>query len=108
MSDEQVVAEVVVNEPEAILETAEAVDPTLLDSEEPEAEEAAQDTEETLDKKDPWYKKRIDELTRDKHEARRQSERLEKLLEQLVGGGLALAAQVSHDGTDVALDHPPA
>ncbi len=32
--------------------------------------------------KDPWYKRRIDELTRDKHEARRQAERLEKILEQ--------------------------
>jgi hypothetical protein len=82
MSDEQAIAEVVVNEPEAILEPTEAVDPNLLDSEEPEAQEAIQDSEETLDKKDPWYKKRIDELTRDKHEARRQSERLEKLLEQ--------------------------
>jgi len=81
MSDEQVVPEIA-NEPEAILETTEALDPTLLDSEEPEAQETAQDSEETIDKKDPWYKKRIDELTRDKHEARRQSERLEKLLEQ--------------------------
>ena len=82
MSDESAVAEVVVNEPEVNLEPTETVDSALLDSEEPEAQEAAQDTEEALDKKDPWYKKRIDELTRDKHEARRQAERLEKLLEQ--------------------------
>ena len=34
------------------------------------------------DKQEPWYKRRIDELTRDKHEARRQSERLEKVLAQ--------------------------
>jgi len=33
---------------------------------------------------------------------------VEELLEQLVGRSLALAAQVAHDGTDVALDHPPA
>ena len=80
MSDESAVAEVVVNEPEVNLEPTETVDSALLDSEEPEAQEAAQDTEEALDKKDPWYKKRIDELTRDKHEARRQAERLGKLL----------------------------
>lgn len=81
MSDEQVVAEVV-NEPEAILEPAEAVDPNLLDSEESEAQEIAQDSEENFEQTDAWVKKRIDELTRDKHEARRYSERLEKLLEQ--------------------------
>ena len=38
--------------------------------------------EESGKGKDPWYKRRIDELTRDKHEARRQAERLEKILEQ--------------------------
>ena len=32
--------------------------------------------------KDPWYKKRIDELTKDKHDARRQAERLEQMLEK--------------------------
>ena len=81
MSDEQAVAEVV-NEPEAIMESAETVDSTLLDGENSETQESAQDTEEAIDEKNPWYKKRIDELTRDKHEARRQTERLEKLLEQ--------------------------
>ena len=52
--------------------------------------ESSAETEETLadesDKapaKDPWYKKRIDELTKDKHEARRHAERLEKMLEQI-------------------------
>ena len=45
--------------------------------------------EETLqadsdkEQKDPWYKRRIDELTKDKHEARRHAERLEKMLEQI-------------------------
>ena len=52
-------------------------------SETPE-EEALHDQSESDDKgqKDPWYKRRIDELTRDKHEARRYAERLEKILEQ--------------------------
>ena len=56
-----------------------------------EAEElsAADNTEEETiqpedkEQKDPWYKRRIDELTRDKHEARRHAERMEKMLEQL-------------------------
>ena len=45
--------------------------------------------EETLqvdsdkEQKDPWYKRRIDELTKDKHEARRHAERLERMLEQI-------------------------
>lgn len=38
---------------------------------------------EDKEQKDPWYKRRIDELTRDKHEARRHAERMEKMLEQL-------------------------
>ena len=37
---------------------------------------------EAAEKQDPWYKRRIDELTRDKHEARRQVERMEKLMQQ--------------------------
>jgi hypothetical protein len=48
------------------------------DTEQPEGEEVPEPKAE----KDPWYKRRIDELTRDKHEARRQAERLEKVLEQ--------------------------
>ena len=50
-----------------------------------EATEASNETVEEAaaqEKQDPWYKKRIDELTRDKHEARRQAERLEKVLAQ--------------------------
>jgi hypothetical protein len=47
--------------------------------------EVDQDTseagEESVDKKDPWYKRRIDELTREKYEARRYAERLERLLD---------------------------
>jgi hypothetical protein len=41
------------------------------------------DTEESVDKKAPWYKRRIDELTQQKHEARRYAERLEKLLDRV-------------------------
>lgn len=37
---------------------------------------------EEQEKKEPWYQRRINELTRDKHEARRQAERLEQVLEQ--------------------------
>jgi hypothetical protein len=48
----------------------------------PEEIEASEVEEESGKGKDPWYKRRIDELTRDKHEARRQAERLEKILEQ--------------------------
>jgi len=44
-------------------------------------EEAIQPEEK--EQKDPWYKRRIDELTRDKHEARRHAERMEKMLEQM-------------------------
>ena len=56
-----------------------------VESQEVESEgnqEEVEATEPTSEKQDPWYKKRIDELTRDKHEARRQAERLEKMLEQ--------------------------
>ena len=52
-----------------------------------ETEQASENDEATAEpeqaQKDPWYKRRIDELTRDKHEARRQVERMEKMLEQL-------------------------
>ena len=52
----------------------------LVESEDlPEGE---QDQDEKPEEKEPWYKRRINELTRDKHEARRQAERLEKVLEQ--------------------------
>jgi len=60
-------------------------------SEATEAEEllsSDENPEETIqpedkEQKDPWYKRRIDELTKDKHEARRHAERLEKMLEQI-------------------------
>ena len=47
-----------------------------------DAEGSEGEASEASEKQDPWYKKRIDELTRDKHEARRQAERLEKALAQ--------------------------
>lgn len=52
-------------------------------------DESGEQSEEFVDgeleakAKDPWYKRRIDELTKDKHEARRHAERLEKMLEQI-------------------------
>lgn len=52
------------------------------DISEPEDTEVGSDEGESLEAKEPWYKRRINELTRDKHEARRQAERLEKVLEQ--------------------------
>ena len=48
-----------------------------------EAEEIHAESESDKSQKDPWYKRRIDELTKDKHEARRHAERMEKMLEQL-------------------------
>jgi hypothetical protein len=45
--------------------------------------EEALSSEADKEQKDPWYKRRIDELTKDKHEARRHAERLEKMLEQI-------------------------
>ena len=44
--------------------------------------EAVEQSEEVAETQDPWYKKRIDELTKDKHDARRQAERLEQMLEK--------------------------
>ena len=61
-----------------------ASDPSEVESESLEQDQANEESSADSDdpKKDPWYKRRIDELTRDKHEARRQAERLEKILEQ--------------------------
>jgi hypothetical protein len=81
------------DENNAIFDSQASADATNLDqgvSEATEAEELLsgdENSEEAIQsedkqQKDPWYKRRIDELTRDKHEARRQAERLEKILEQ--------------------------
>lgn len=76
MSDEQINDELPQTDPVPTPEAVENVEAEI------EAEAPAE-PEEAIDKKDPWYKKRIDELTKDKHEARRHAERLEKMLEQL-------------------------
>ena len=65
------------------------LDQEAHDSTEVEESASGAETEEEAiqpedkEQKDPWYKRRIDELTRDKHEARRHAERLEKMLEQI-------------------------
>lgn len=59
----------------------ELIDENSMEVEGAEAPEG-EEVPEQKPEKDPWYKRRIDELTRDKHEARRQAERLEKMLEQ--------------------------
>ena len=79
MSDENVI--------ESTAETVIGDVPTEITDENPVEVENSEPTEgeevsEPKPEKDPWYKRRIDELTRDKHEARRQAERLEKILEQ--------------------------
>ena len=41
-----------------------------------------QDVHDEGDKKEPWFKRRIDELSREKHEYRRQAEQMQRMLEQ--------------------------
>ena len=62
--------------PAEVTEQTEANSPVEEENNEVEA------PAEAAEKQDPWYKRRIDELTRDKHEARRQVERMEKLMQQ--------------------------
>lgn len=78
--DEDNVQQLEVVQPEA----PEANDALELGVEElPEGEETEANSEdEGQEKKEPWYQRRINELTRDKHEARRQAERLEQVLKQ--------------------------
>jgi hypothetical protein len=81
MSEEQQVFEALPSEDD----NSQEFQATVVTNEPTEAapEELDASSEEESGKgKDPWYKRRIDELTRDKHEARRQAERLEKILEQ--------------------------
>ncbi|MTV78252.1 hypothetical protein GM535_13640, partial [Streptococcus pneumoniae] len=79
MNGEDQVFEAIADEnTNAIPETQEGVIETGMEHEVQETEDSASASDEDNEKKDPWYKKRIDELTRDKHEARRQAERLEK------------------------------
>lgn len=83
MSEENNVIEGEVTSSETTLDNgiSEATEAEELSSGDNAEEEAIQP--EDKEQKDPWYKRRIDELTRDKHEARRHAERLEKMLEQL-------------------------
>jgi len=74
MSEENTIQDLPLDQPEV---EAQATD-EVIESTEGEGGEV----EASADKQDPWYKRRIDELTRDKHEARRQAERLEKVLAQ--------------------------
>lgn len=79
------------NQAESVNQTAESANLDQIAHDPNEVEESASGAEteeeaiqpEDKEQKDPWYKRRIDELTRDKHEARRHAERLEKMLEQL-------------------------
>ena len=71
-------------------ENANEINAEAISSDLPEENAQATDNEaegsldsEAEKQKDPWYKRRIDELTKDKHEARRHAERLEKMLEQV-------------------------
>ena len=76
--DSQISSTEAANLDQGVSEATEAEE--LLASDE-NSEEAIQP--EDKEQKDPWYKRRIDELTKDKHEARRHAERLEKMLEQI-------------------------
>lgn len=82
MSDETQVFETVADDAgvqdndQAVTDNQEGQQEGLEEAHEQQADEQGKE------QKDPWYKRRIDELTRDKHEARRQAERLEKILEQ--------------------------
>jgi len=77
MSDEQINDELPQTDPVPTPEPVEQSDETT------EVEVQAEELDPADDKKDPWYKRRIDELTKDKHEARRHAQRLEKMLEQI-------------------------
>lgn len=50
------------------------------ESKQKEADEA----EEQATRKKPWFQKRIDEMSKQRHEAERRAERLERMVEQLV------------------------
>ncbi|MGI9142362.1 MAG: hypothetical protein ACR2IJ_04145 [Fluviibacter sp.] len=65
-------------------EPSEANSEIELGTHEPQEHEETEATgeDEGQEKKEPWYQRRINELTRDKHEARRQAERLEQVLKQ--------------------------
>jgi len=47
-----------------------------------EGQVGEQKANDEADKKEPWFKRRIDELSREKHEYRRQAEQMQRMLEQ--------------------------
>ena len=73
------------------VETPEEKTPEQLEAEKKAADEAKQETEdaeeETRVRKKPWFQKRIDEITKQRHESERRAERLERMVEQLVQRG---------------------
>lgn len=79
MSDETILESLEVQQPE-VSETDTNADVGVEEAQDAESEDTGE--VEAKQEKDPWYRRRIDELTRDKHEERRQAERLEKILEQ--------------------------
>lgn len=81
MSDETNIQPVEVEQLDAQNAVPE-VDKNDPDLPEDERVQTSEDEDKSNPEKEPWYKRRINELTRDKHEARRQAERLEKVLEQ--------------------------
>ena len=78
--DEDNIQQLEVVQPEA----PKADTPLELGTEESQEHEETEAVgeDEGSEKKEPWYQRRINELTRDKHEARRQAERLEQVLKQ--------------------------
>ena len=62
---------------EVAVQEVESQEVETQEVESQEIEAVAEEVEQ-----DPWYKKRIDELTKDKHDARRQAERFEQMLNQ--------------------------
>lgn len=79
MNDETVQDYVEAPQPETS-ETDVEIDVGVEEIQPEEGEATGED--EGQEKKEPWYQRRINELTRDKHEARRQAERLEQVLKQ--------------------------
>jgi len=79
MSDETILESLEVQQPE-VSETDTNADVGVEEAQDAESKDTGE--VEAKQEKDPWYRRRIDELTRDKHEERRQAERLEKIVEQ--------------------------
>ena len=75
---------------------------------------AEEEAEEAAVRKKPWFQRRIDEITRQRHEAERRAERLERLLEQLIQRNQAASPQTppgppgtAPQGAPPVQDFPP-